>query len=64
MREKDYSNDLGGTAGCTLRLARGPKYGGDTDDRKRAEERKKPEIIYGDSWFGSMVSIEIYNSHN
>ena len=57
MREKEYSKELGCTAGCTLRLAKGTQYNGDTDDRKKAEERKKAETIYADSWFGSMVRI-------
>ena len=56
MRKKDFSRELGATAGCTARLVRGSKYCGDNIERQTAEEEGKKEIVYGDSWFGSMVS--------
>ena len=56
MRQKKYSEEHGATAGCTLRLAEGTKYSGDTRDREEAENFTRPEIVYADSWFGSMVS--------
>ena len=59
MRQKKYSKEHRSTAGCTLRLAEGTKYCGDTRDREQAENCTRPEIVYADSWFGSMVSNKI-----
>ena len=41
MRDKDYSKELGATAGCTARLARGSKYCGNNSERQTAEEEGK-----------------------
>ena len=55
MRAKEYSKDLGATAGCTAWLVKNSKYCGNNKERKDAEEANKKELIYGDSWFGSLV---------
>ena len=55
MREKEFSKEMGATAGCTARLVKNSKYCGDNNERKYAEEEQKKELIYGDSWFGSLV---------
>ena len=55
MREKEFSKDLGATAGCTARLVKSSKYCGNNNERMYAEEQKRKELIYGDSWFGSVI---------
>ena len=62
MQDKDYSKELGATAGCTARLARGSKYCGNNSERQTAEEEGKKEIFYGDSWFGSLVSFYLLST--
>ena len=56
MRNKKYSADLGVTAGCVARIAEESKYCGKAREQLEAKRNKKPEIVYGDSWFGSKVS--------
>ena len=57
MRSKKYSADLGGTAGCVARMAEESKYCGKSKEQLEGKRNKKPEIVYGDSWFGSKVSF-------
>ena len=54
MREKKYSKELGGTAGCSLRIIEESQYSGQLE-RQRRESKKsgKRELYYGDSWFTS-----------
>ena len=56
MQNKKCSADLGGTAGCIAQMAEEFKYCGKNRDQLEAKRNKKPEIVYGDSWFGSKVS--------
>ena len=57
MRNKKYSSDLGGTAGCVARMMEESKYCGKAKEQLAAKRNKRPEIVYGDSWFGSKVSF-------
>ena len=58
MQAKKYSSELGATAGCSARLIRNTRYcGRKHDSRTKAKKDKKAEIVYGDSWFGSKVSL-------
>ena len=59
MQAKEFSKDLGATAACTARLVKNSKYCGNNKEREYAEEAKDKELIYGDSWFGSMVRFVI-----
>ena len=54
MREKPYSKEYGGTAGCSLRLIEESQYSGQMEgQRQRSKEIKKRELFLGDSWFTS-----------
>ena len=54
MRKMPYSKELGGTAGCTIRLVEGTEYSGMAGkERKEAKRVKKRELYYGDSWVTS-----------
>jgi hypothetical protein len=59
MRKKKWSKELGGTAGCTLRLAEASQYSGSTrmKERKEAKETGKRELYFHDSWFTSVKSV-------
>ena len=57
MNAKKYSSELGATAGCSARMIRNSRYCGKHDERTKAKKDKKKELVYGDSWFGSKVSI-------
>ena len=54
MRAMPYSKELGGTAGCTMRLIEGTEYSGiAAKERQEAKQKKKRELYHGDSWFTS-----------
>lgn len=55
MRSKKYSEELGGTAGCSARMAEATAYCGNVENKERrtAKENKKRETFFGDSWFTS-----------
>jgi hypothetical protein len=40
MRKKKWSKELGGTAGCTLRLAEASQYSGSTRMKERKEVKE------------------------
>ena len=59
MRKQKYSALLGATAGCTLRLAEGSAYCGQSNqERVTAKEKFKPNLFVCDAWFGSVVMAE------
>jgi len=60
MRKKKYSEALGGTAGCTLRLVKGSEYCGSNKNeaRKQGKIENKRELWNGDSWFTSITLIQ------
>jgi hypothetical protein len=59
MRKQKYSSLLGATAGCTLRLAEGSAYCGQSNpERVTAKEKFKPNLFVCDAWFGSVVMAE------
>jgi hypothetical protein len=59
MRKQKYSALLGATAGCTLRLAEGSAYCGQSNqERFTAKDRIKPNLFVCDAWFGSVVMAE------
>jgi hypothetical protein len=59
MRKQKYSALLGATAGCTLRLAEGSAYCGQSNpERATAKEKFKPNLFVCDAWFGSVVMAE------
>jgi len=54
MREKKYLKELGGTAGCRMRLIEASQYSGKLEEqRQKAMEVGKREVFMGDSWFTS-----------
>ena len=54
MRAMPYSKELGGTAGCTMRLIEGTEHSGiAAKERQEAKQKKKRELYHGDSWFTS-----------
>ena len=54
MREKKYSKELGGTAGCSMRIIEATNYSGQLEKQRReAKESGKRELFLGDSWFTS-----------
>lgn len=60
MQKKKWSRQLGGTAGCTLRLAEASQYSSATKmrERKEAKENGKRETFLHDSWFTSVKSVK------
>lgn len=59
MRAKQYSEQHGGTAGCTLRMVEATEHCGlKFPSRKHAQEDKRPEYYKGDSWFSSVRLAE------
>ena len=59
MRKQKYSALLGATAACTLRLAEGSAYCGQSNpERATAKEKFKPNLFVCDAWFGSVVMAE------
>lgn len=60
MQKKKWSKKLGGTAGCTLRLAEATQYSGAVKmtERKEAKDTGKRELFFHDSWFTSVKSVE------
>jgi len=55
MREKEFSSDLGATAACTLRIAKG------------GEQPVSPgmkECVKADAWFGSITCADVLSVHN
>jgi hypothetical protein len=59
MWKQKYSALLGATAGCTLRLAEGSAYCGQSNpERATAKEKFKPNLFVCDAWFGSVVMAE------
>ena len=54
MREKKYSKELGGTAGCSMRLIEASQYSGRREkQRQKSMEMGKRELFFGNSWFTS-----------
>ena len=46
MREKEYSKELGGTTGCTMRLVEATQYSGQLEkQRMEAKESGKREVF-------------------
>lgn len=59
MRDKKYSANHGGTAGCTLRMVEETQYSGQKfPSRQHAKEDNKREYYKGDSWFSSVRLAE------
>jgi hypothetical protein len=60
MQKKKWSKELGGTAGCTLRLAESTQYSGACRmlERNEAKDTGKRELYFADSWFTSVKSVE------
>jgi len=60
MRQADYSAELGGTAGCVVRLVEQSKCeNGDTD-----EAAPQRELYLGDSWFASVAcTVELWRHY-
>lgn len=60
MRKKKWSKELGGTAGCTLRLAEASEFSGATKmkERKDAKEAGKRQKFTHDSWFTSVKEVQ------
>ena len=54
MQAKTYSKELGGTAGCSMRIIEASQYSGRLEEqRKDAMQVGKREVFFGDSWFTS-----------
>ena len=54
MQAKKYSKELGGTAGCSMRIIEASQYSGRLEEqRKDAMQVGKREVFFGDSWFTS-----------
>lgn len=54
MQAKKYSKELGGTAGCSMRIIEASEYSGRLEEqRKDAMQIGKREVFFGDSWFTS-----------
>lgn len=54
MQAKQYSKELGGTAGCSMRIIEASQYSGRLEQqREHAMRIGKREVFYGDSWFTS-----------
>lgn len=54
MRKQKYSKELGGTAGCSMRLVEGSHYSGSLEkQRQELKKCQKRELYFGDSWFTS-----------
>ena len=54
MREMKYSRQLGGTAGCSMRLIEASDYCGSCEEQRQdAKMIGKREVFLGDSWFTS-----------
>jgi hypothetical protein len=59
MPKEKYSALLGATAACTLRLAEGSAYCGQSNqERVNAKDKSKPNLFVCDAWFGSVVMAE------
>ena len=58
MKKKEFFQNLGSTAACTLRLICGSQYSGDTPECKQAEEQSRRYRFAMDSWFGSVKVAE------
>lgn len=54
MQKKWYSKELGGTAGCSMRIIEASQYSGRLEKQRiDAKEAGKRELFFGDSWFTS-----------
>ena len=54
MQKKRYSKELGGTAGCSMRIIEASQYSGRLEKQRiDAKEAGKRELFFGDSWFTS-----------
>ena len=65
MREQKYSKELGGTAGCSMRLIEASHYSGSLEEqRQEAKKIKKRGKYYGDSWFTDRrLGTSLYEKH-
>ena len=54
MRKKKYLKELGGTAGCSMRIIESSQYSGQLEEvRQKAKKDGKRELFLGNSWFTS-----------
>ena len=64
MREKKYSKEFGGTAGCSLRLIKESQYSGSVlRSYQTAKEECKQKTFFGDSWFISRQFLSALAGH-
>ena len=54
MRQQKYSKEVGGTAGCSMRLMEASQYSGSLEKQQQElRQCEKRELYFGDSWFTS-----------
>ena len=59
MRKMKHSRQLGGTAGCSLRLIEASEYCGSCEEQRQdAKEIGKREVFLGNLWFTSRRLLE------
>ena len=66
MRQRDYSQDLGGTAACVMRDVTDAAHFKHHPDMNIEDNNDTPYLFLGDSWFGSVkaaANVQMQNHH-
>jgi len=66
MRQREYTQDLGGTAACVLRGVKDTAHFKHHPDNDIEDNDDTPYLFFGDSWFGSVkaaANVKILNHH-